>query len=788
MRVRSYLNLKSFGHWPDLAAPLLLWLAMLCPAFAEKSVTLTWPANPEPDIAGYFVYYGAASGAYTNAVDAGIVTTNTVPGLVEGTTYYFTVTAYNTLGLESDPATEVSFTIPTVVPSQNSPVAGTMSATVNSSGAVLNGAVNPNGAAAAAWFEYGLDSTYGWSAGFTNLGSGSSTFWVSSALAGLLPGQTYHYHVAASNSIGVTNGTDMTFTVPAALPTAATQPATAVNLNSATLNAFINPNGAVTMAWFEYGTDSSFGASSAAINLPAGNATLGVNSSIAGLQPGVTYHFRVAANNSAGMAYGTELTFMTPQVQAGTSVTLTWPANPELDIAGYKIYYGAASGVYTDSIDVGNVTAYTVSGLASGVTYYFNVTAYNSFGLESDFAGEASLTTLTPPALPLAMTQAASDIGSDSATLNAAANPEGNDAAVYFEYGLDTSYGLTTLAYLVPAGSSGAQVSIQVNTLLAGVLYHFRVVAKTIAGKTAGDDATFATLALAPDAVTEPPDSIGLGEANFNGDVDPNGSNTTAWFEFGVDTSYGSIAGLAEVGAEDGEFTYSTLVTNLSSGVTYHYRLAASNALGITYGADMSFTTLSSGAGVSTLPATGAGSTRATLQGAANPNGTPGGAWFEYGWTRNYEFRTAAADIGQGSSFVSLSCVVSNLQPGQTWHYRLVATNSWSIQYGQDMTFDTQLTDLAAVTLPAKGIKDHNATLVGSVIPKSYPAKVYFTYGLTTDMTSTTGVISMGTGNNPVAVNKNISGLLSGSTYYYQIVASNRHDTVYGEISTFTTH
>jgi hypothetical protein len=68
---------------------------------AEQSLTVSWPPSPEPNIAGYIVYYGAASGSYTNANDVGNVTSNTVPGLLEGVTYYFVVTAYDTYGLES---------------------------------------------------------------------------------------------------------------------------------------------------------------------------------------------------------------------------------------------------------------------------------------------------------------------------------------------------------------------------------------------------------------------------------------------------------------------------------------------------------------------------------------------------------------------------------------------------------------------------------------------------------------------------------------------------------------
>ncbi len=79
-------------------------------------------------------------------------------------------------------------------------------------------------------------------------------------------------------------------------------------------------------------------------------------------------------------------------------VTLSWDppttnadGTPLTDLAGYKVYYGNASGNYTSNLDVGNVTTYTVTGLQPG-TYYFAVTAYDTSGNESDFSNEVSTT------------------------------------------------------------------------------------------------------------------------------------------------------------------------------------------------------------------------------------------------------------------------------------------------------------------------------------------------------------------------------------------------------------
>jgi hypothetical protein len=72
------------------------------------------------------------------------------------------------------------------------------------------------------------------------------------------------------------------------------------------------------------------------------------------------------------------------------SVTLAWDPNSEPDVAGYKLYYGKASGTYESVVDVGNQTTYTILGSLDRETYYFAVTAYNVYGLESVFSDEVS--------------------------------------------------------------------------------------------------------------------------------------------------------------------------------------------------------------------------------------------------------------------------------------------------------------------------------------------------------------------------------------------------------------
>ncbi len=81
-------------------------------AFAVGSVNLAWDASTDASVTGYKVYYGVASGAYTNSVTLGNVTTTTLNGLTDGVKYYFAATARTSAGIESDLSNETSYTVP----------------------------------------------------------------------------------------------------------------------------------------------------------------------------------------------------------------------------------------------------------------------------------------------------------------------------------------------------------------------------------------------------------------------------------------------------------------------------------------------------------------------------------------------------------------------------------------------------------------------------------------------------------------------------------------------------
>ena len=165
---------------------------------------------------------------------------------------------------------------------------------------------------------------------------------------------------------------------------------------------------------------------------------------------------RVVSLFAACLLLGTVTT-----LQAAT-LTATWNPNPEPDIAGYKLSYGAASGSYTSTIDVGNTTSYVLSAIA-GQTYYFVVRAYNTSGLlspnsvevASTAASAPTLTSLGPTGGPVgtSVTITGTNFGATQSTSTVTFN---GTAAT------PTSWSATSIVVPVPAGATTGNVVVTV--------------------------------------------------------------------------------------------------------------------------------------------------------------------------------------------------------------------------------------------------------------------------------------------------------------------------------------
>jgi hypothetical protein len=213
--------------------------------------------------------------------------------------------------------------------------------------ATLNGTVNPNGAATIYRFEYGTTTAYGLSSPTQSAG-GTADVPVQATISGLTASTTYHYRLVA----GDVEGADRTFTTTAATANPAAPSISRLSAvdkapTSARLTARIDPNRAATTWHVEWGLTSGLGRSTPEQTIPTGDGAVAVSVPLDGLPAHTKIHWRVVANNAAGLRRSGIAHFTT--LRAPTGITLS--VFPE-------------TALWSDSVSVsGRVQGSGVSGL-----------------------------------------------------------------------------------------------------------------------------------------------------------------------------------------------------------------------------------------------------------------------------------------------------------------------------------------------------------------------------------------------------------------------------------------
>lgn len=400
---------------------------------------------------------------------------------------------------------------------------------------------------------------------------------------------------------------------------------------------------------------------------------------------------------------------------------------------------------------------------------------------------------------PIVQTQTATLVTSISATLNGTVNANGQNTTVRFEYGLTTGYGTSISVAGALSGSADSPVSVAISGLILNTTYHFRVVASNVNGDSYGSDLTFRTgTAAIPTVATGDPSGVSSNSATLVGAVNPQGSATQVYFEYGSSTLYGTTTTTQNLAAGTSIIDVTAGITGLTPNSTYHYRIVATNTGGTVFGNDVSFTATGSGGGggggptdkptVTTVAATGIGTRSATLQATINPNGGTTLASFDYGATTSYGTRTTSQSPGNGTSAVSFVTTVTDLQPGTTYHFRIVAANSLGESQGADLTLTT-LFDPPTVSTDSADPGTTFATLTGTVNPNQVSTTVSFKYGQQSDLSDATTASVQGTLTGVLAqeVSVRLTNLVPQTTYYYQVVGSSSAGTSNGAILSFNT-
>jgi YHS domain-containing protein len=770
-------------------------------------------------------------------------------GLTRGTTYFFCAIASNSAGTGfGAPVSVTTPAVPTVTTSSLTSLGGTF--------ATLNGAANPNLATATAYFRYSVtdpgtcNDTFGTRAPASSGTIVSFNQSYTQSISGLLPSTRYFYCAIATNSEGTGFGSVLSFTTPN-VPTMVTNPPTSLLATSVTLNGTGTPNNSSTSGWFRYdssnpGTCSdSFGFRvpfSGSTFLGAALVAQAYSQSIS-LTPGTQYWYCAIGSNGVGTSFGSVETFTAPatapivstgfaSLVTGTTATLNGSAVPRgAASTGYFRYSTTSPGSCNDTFGTrapatggtalgssNSSIAYAeaLTALLPGTTYYFCAIALNSAG-----TGFGSVQSFATPNVPTVFTSTASSVTGTSAFLNGSANPQGATATGYFRYGVtdpgtcNDSYGTrapSSSGTFLGSGFSSTPFSVSLTSLSPGTTYYVCALASNSVGVGFGLPVTFST-PNSPTVTTLPATSVSATAGTLNATGIPNGSSATGWFRYATtnpgtcDDVFGTRAPLSggnALGSGSSTTPFSVTPMALLPGTTYYFCAIASNAVGTSYGAVLSFTTPALQPLVTSASTSFISDTSATLNGSATPRGDATTAWFRYAASNpgacNDTFgtrtpSTGGTSVGAGNVAQTFTQVLTGLAPSTTYYWCAIAQNSIGTTFGSIVTFTTVALP-TTITQAASPVTSTTATLNSTITPNGTSTTAWFRYSLTDPTTCNdtfgtrtpaSGGTFVGSGSTPTANAASIASLLPGNTYFFCAIAQNTIGTQFGALLTFTT-
>jgi DNA-binding beta-propeller fold protein YncE len=379
---------------------------------------------------------------------------------------------------------------------------------------------------------------------------------------------------------------------------------------SVTLNGTLNPGGVGTNYFFSYDESATSCAGHLTPITGAGSGASPVHGEATiAVEPDTQYTVCVYALVGQMAHVGPPVTFTTtalkPTVEAtGFTTTLTFTAfepvvNANKQTTTCEIEYGLSEAYGTTvPCEPGELEAVyepqhpglTLHGLLPHTVYHYRVIATNATG--TTYSADQAVKTPGP----LATTGAVSAVGQTSANVTGTVNPDGAETYYYYEYGTTTEYGETTApegaGVDVGSGTTPVAAPASLIPLVPGVTYHYRLVSWSEQGTTYGQDQTFTTEAgHSPAGNTVAASGITVDEATISGTVNPEGKETSYRFEYGENTTYGTVV-FGTVQPEQGVDNVTLPLRGIQPNTTYHYRIVVSNAGGTVYGEDMTFTTL----------------------------------------------------------------------------------------------------------------------------------------------------------------------------------------------------
>jgi hypothetical protein len=312
-----------------------------------------------------------------------------------------------------------------------------------------------------------------------------------------------------------------------------------------------------------------------------------------------------------------------------------------------------------------------------------------------------------------------------------------------------------------------------------------------VADESADKVAIFARVSETPLIEAQSAEAIGRSTAMLTGTVNPRGETpTTCVFQYDLDKA--SLAGspslaecappAAELGSGKTGVAVTAKLEALAPNTIYYYRLTASNNTGPAEGTVQEFLTLPDPPTVQTEEASGLTPYTALLNATVNPGASGHTAQddttyqFQYSTDETFSSQTPVTDAGEGTNPVPVHAQLEGLQPGTTYHYRVLATNDNNqtpqTTTGQPKTFATVPTPPVLSGTTAGQITASSAQIVATLQPQGLPTRWELQLG-----TSPGALEHQAAGNTSSpegeVLTLQLENLQPGVTYYYRLTAQN---------------
>jgi hypothetical protein len=650
----------------------------------------------------------------------------------------------------------------------------------------------------------------------TNGGTSVTTF--SSTATGLTLGQTYYVRPYVTTETGTYYGSQTTFTT-LGLPTVTTQAAGSITSSTATLNGNASADGGQTITdrgfVYKIGGPPAITDNKTTASVPTGTGAFSL--ALTGLSPGSLYYVKAYATNSSGTQLSTSsisfqaLALPSVTVSAAASVTATTATlNGNVDSDGGSSitnrgwYYKLDSTPTTaDSQKVDSPATGTgamtesLTGLLKNRLYYVKAFATNSVGTALSSSAISFTTLSTTPTVALS---AATNSGMPTTiTLNGTVSDDGGHSVTDrgFVYKIGGPPAITDNKTAASVATGTGAFTKDITGLTPATSYQYNCYATNADGTVLyGTPGSFTTAATAPVvAATSAASAITYNSATSGGNVTSNGGSAVT--ARGICWSTGSAPTTSNnsYSAGSGTGSFTGYITGLAANTTYYVRAYATNAIGTTYGTQISFATTAQLYAPTVASTTSATSiTQTTAASGGNVTSDGGATITARGicWSSATSSPTTANSVQTASGTTgSFSANLSGLSAGTTYYVRAYATNSQGTTYASYVSFTTAANlNIPSVTTTTPGQVTYNSFWVGCQVTADGGATVTERgYVMNTAGSPTTSSYTFkqfsGTGTGYCDILA--TGLAANTTYYIKGYAINSQGTAYGSQLSFTT-